>query len=59
MLIYSQYMYLNCLMPYPYMLKQYDFVNDMHYIGKKNCEHIIALAHLIVQQVDTTSKHVH
>ena len=24
MLIYSQYKYWNCLMPYPYMLKQYD-----------------------------------
>ena len=59
MLIYSQCKYLNCLMPYPYMLKQYDSINEMHSIGNKNCEPIIVLAYLIVQQVDPTSKHVH
>ena len=59
MLIYSQYKYLNCLMPYRYMLKQYDFVNEMHSIENENCKHIIVLAYLIVRQVDPTSKHVH
>ena len=60
MLIYSQkYKYLNCLMPYSYMLKKYAFVYEMHSIGNENCEHIINLAYLIVQQVDPTSKHVH
>ena len=55
MLTYSQ----NCLMPYPYMWKQYDSVNEMHSIGNENCEHIIVLVYLIVRQVDSTSKHVH
>ena len=41
MLIYSQYKYFNCLMPYPYMLKQYDFENEMHSIGNENREYII------------------
>ena len=59
MLIYSQYKYLNCLMPYPYMLKQYDYVNEMHSMGNKNCEHIIVLAYLIVRQVNPTSKNVY
>ena len=59
MLIYSQYKYFNCIVPYPYMLKQYDFANEMHSIVNKNCEDIIVLAYLIVQQVDSTSKHVH
>ena len=59
MLIYSQCKYLNCLMPYPCMLKQYDFVNEMHSIGNENCKPIIILAYGIVQQVDPTSKHVH
>ena len=36
------------------MLKQYDFVNEI-----ENCQDIIVLAYLIVQQVDPTSKHVH
>ena len=45
MLIYSQCKYLNCLMPYPYMRKQYDSVNEMHSIGNENCEHIIVLAY--------------
>ena len=57
MLIYSQRKYLNCLMPY--MLKQYDSVNEMHSMRNKNCDNIIVLAYLIVQQVDPTSKHVH
>ena len=59
MLTYSQCKYLNCLMPYPYMWKQYHSVNEMHSIGNENCEHIIVLAYLIVLQVDSTSKHVH
>ena len=59
MLIYNQCKYLNCLMPYPYTLKQYDSVNEMNSIGSENCEHIIVLAYLIAQQVDPTSKHVH
>ena len=73
MLIYSHYKYLNCLMLYPYILKQYVFVNEMYSIGNENCEHIIkitnryfntkicfyVLAYLIVQQVDPTSKQVH
>ena len=59
MLIYSQCKYLNYIMPYLYMLKQYDSVNEMHSIGNENCDHIIVLAYLIVQQVDSTSKHVH
>ena len=59
MLIYSQCKYLNCLMPYLYMLKQCDSVNEMHSIENVNCKHIIVLAYLIVQQVDPTSKHVH
>ena len=57
MLIYSQRKYLNCLMPY--MLKQYDSVNEMHSMGNENCDNKIVLAYLIVQQVDPTSKHVH
>ena len=56
MLTYSQHKYLNCLMPYSYMLKQYDFVNEMHSIGNENCEHIIAPAYLIVQQVNMCIK---
>ena len=40
-------------------MKQYDFVNEMHSLGNENCEHIILLTYLIVQQVDPTSKHVH
>ena len=48
MIIYSQYKYFNCLMPYPYMFKRYDFVNEMHSIGNENCEDIIVLADLIV-----------
>ena len=59
MLIYSQYKYLNCLMPYSYMLKQYDFVNKMHYMGNENGKHIIVLAYPIVQQVDPTGEHLH
>ena len=62
MLTYSQCKYLNCLMPYPYIWKQYDSVNEMYSIGNENCEHIIVRAYLIVvivQQVDPTSKHVH
>ena len=59
MLIYNQCKYLNCLMPYPYTLKQYDSVNEMNSIENENCEHIIVLAYLIAQQVDPTSKHVH
>ena len=60
MLIYSQYKYWN-YMEYPYMLKQYDFVNEMHSLGKENWEHIIVLVYmyLIVRQVDPTSKHMH
>ena len=52
MLIYGQYKYLNCLMSYSYMLKQYDFINEIHSLGNENCEHIILLTYLIVQQVD-------
>ena len=59
MLIYSYYKYLNCLMPYSYMLKQYDFVNKMHSIGKNICEHIIVFAYPIVQQVDLITNPVH
>ena len=36
MLIYSQCKCLNYPMPYQYMLKQYDSVNEMHYIGNEN-----------------------
>ena len=59
MLTYSQCKYLNCLMPYTCMWKQYDSVIEMHTIGNENCEHIIVRAYLVVQQVDPTSKHVH
>ena len=59
MIIYSQCKHLNYLMPYPYMWKQHDSVNEMHSIGNENCEHLIALAYVTVQQVDSTSKHVH
>ena len=41
------------------MLKQYDFVNEMHSIGNKNCEHTIVPASLTVQQEDPTRQHVH
>ena len=57
MLIYSLCKYLNCLMPY--MLKQYDSVNEMQSMGNENFDNIIVLAYLIVQQVDPTSKHAH
>ena len=46
-------------MPYSYMLKQYDFVNKIHFTEIENCEHIIVLAFPIVQQVDPTSKRVY
>ena len=56
MLIYNQYKNLNCLMPYSYMLKQYDFVNEMHSTGNENYEHIIVLVYPIVQQVNICIK---
>ena len=48
MLIYSQCKYLNCLMPYPYMWKQYGSVNEMHSTENENYKHIIVLAYLTI-----------